>query len=162
VEVKDAEPDEETQRLLHKTIKKVTEDIESFGFNTAISAMMIFINHLAKQQVKPKALLEKFVLILSPFAPHITEELWEKLGHKEALACEPWPQFDEKLVQDKQVELAVQVNGRIKERIVVSAGADEDQIKQKALSCEKVVTAIAGREPRKIFVVKERLVNIVC
>jgi len=161
-EVKDAEADEETLRLLHKTIKKVTEDIESFAFNTAISAMMIFINHLAKQQARPRSLLEKFVLILSPFAPHIAEELWAKLGRKETLAYEPWPQFDEKLVQDKQVELAVQVNGKIKDRIVVSADTDEDQIKQKALSCEKVADAIAGREPRKIFVVKERLVNIVC
>jgi leucyl-tRNA synthetase len=162
LEVRDSDSDEETLRLLHKTIKKVTEDIESFAFNTAISAMMIFSNHLAKQQTRPKALLEKFVLILSPFAPHIAEELWEKLGHKETLAHEQWPGFDEKLVQDKQIELAVQVNGKIKDRIVVSADTDEDRIKQKALSCEKVAAAMAGREARKVFVVRERLVNIVC
>jgi leucyl-tRNA synthetase len=162
VEVKDAQPDEETLRLLHKTIKKVTGDIESFGFNTAISAMMIFSNHLARQLVRPISLIEKFVLILSPFAPHIAEELWEKLGHKETLTCEPWPKFDEKLVQDKQVELAVQVNGKIKDRIVVATDTDEEKIRQKALGCEKVIDAIAGKEPRKIIVIKSRLVNIVC
>ncbi len=161
-EVKDAEPDEETLRLLHKTVKKVTEDIGGFAFNTAISAMMIFNNHLAKQQVRPKALLEKFVLILSPFAPHIAEELWERLGHKGTLVYEPWPQFDEKLVKEKQVELAVQVNGRIKDRIVVAADSSEQEIEQLALRSEKVAAAIGGREPKKIFVVKERLVNIVC
>jgi leucyl-tRNA synthetase len=161
-EVKDAQPDEETLRLLHKTIKKVTEDIESFGFNTAISAMMIFINHLARQQVRPKSLLEKFVLILSPFAPHIAEELWAGLGREESLAYEPWPKFDAKLVQDKQVELAVQVNGKIRDRIVVAADTVEEQIRKKALSCEKVIAAMAGKEARKIIVIKSRLVNIVC
>ncbi len=161
-EIKTAEPDEETLRLLHKTVKKVTEDIESFGFNTAISAMMIFINHLAKQKVRPMSLIEKFVLILSPFAPHIAEELWEKLGHKESLTNEQWPQFDEKLVQDKQVELAVQVNGKIRDRIVVAADTDEEQIKQMALGCEKVITSMAGKKPKKIIVIKSRLVNIVC
>jgi leucyl-tRNA synthetase len=160
-EVKDTEPDEETLRLLHKAIKKVTEDIESFGFNTAISAMMIFINHLAKQKIRPKALLEKFILVLSPFAPHMAEELWARLGHKETLSCEEWPQFDEKLVKEKQIELAVQVNGKIRDRIVVAANTDEEQIKQKALGCEKVIASISGKEPKKIIVIKSRLVNIV-
>jgi len=161
-QVKEAEADEETLRLLNQTIKKVGDDIETFGFNTAISAMMIFVNHLNKQTVRPKAVIEKFVLILAPFAPHIAEELWEKLGHADSLAYEPWPEYDKELIKEKEIELAVQVNGKIKDRIVVAAEADEEQIKQKALACEKVIAAMAGKEPKKIIVIKSRLVNIVC
>jgi len=159
--VKQAEPDEQTLRLLHKTIKKVGDDIEGFNFNTAISAMMIFTNHLCKQAVRPKAVVEKFVQILAPFAPHIAEELWEKLGHKDTIAYEPWPQYNKALIKEKEIELAVQVNGKIKDRIVVPADADEQQIKEKALSTEKVVAAMVGKTPKKIIVIKSRLVNIV-
>jgi leucyl-tRNA synthetase len=160
-QVKEAEADEETLRLLNQTIKKVGDDIESFGFNTAISAMMIFVNHLNKQTVRPKAVIEKFVLILAPFAPHIAEELWEKLGHTDTLAYEPWPEYDKELIKEKEIELAVQVNGKIKDRIVVAAEADEEQIKQQALASEKVIAAMAGKSPKKIIVIKSRLVNIV-
>jgi len=159
--VKQAEPDEVTLRLLNQTIKKVGDDIEGFGFNTAISAMMIFVNHLSKQAVKPKLVVERFVLILAPFAPHIAEELWQKLGHSESLAYVAWPAYDEELVKEKEVELAVQVKGKIKDRIVVAADADEEQIKQKALASEKVAAAMQGKRARRIIVVKSRLVNIV-
>jgi len=159
--VKEAQPDEATLRLLHQTIKKVGDDIETFGFNTAISQMMIFINHLSKQSVRPKSVVEKFVLILAPFAPHIAEELWEKLGHKESLTYESWPEYDKELVKEKEIELAVQVNGKIKDRIIVAADADEEQIKQKALAGEKVKKALAEKKPKKIIVIKSRLVNIV-
>ena len=123
--------------------------------------MMIFVNHLSKLAIRPKSVVEKFVLILAPFAPHIAEELWARLGHSNTLAYEPWPKFDPKLAKDKVVELAVQVMGKIRDRIVVSADATEDQIKQKALSSEKVVAAMAGKEPKKVIVIKSRLVNIV-
>ena len=159
--VKEAQADETTLRLLNQTTKKVGDDIETFGFNTAISAMMIFVNHLGKQEVRPKSVVEKFVLILAPFAPHIAEELWEKLGHKESLTYENWPEYDKELIKEKELELAVQVNGKIKDRIVVSAETDEEQIKQKALACEKVIAAIAGKEPKKIIVVKPRIVSII-
>ncbi len=160
-EVRRTEPDEETLRLLHQTIKKVGGDIETFGFNTAISAMMILVNHLTKQSVRPVSVLEKLVLILAPFAPHVAEELWQRLGREQSLAYEPWPEYDEELTREKEIELAVQVNGKIKDRIVVSADADEDQIKQKALGNDKVSAAVAGKEPRKIIVIKSRLVNVV-
>jgi len=159
--VQQAEANEATLRLLNQTIKKVGDDIESFGFNTAISAMMILVNHLSRKKVRPKAVIEKLVLILAPFAPHIAEELWEKLGHSESLAYEQWPEYDKELIKEKEIELAVQVGGKIKDRIVVSADADEEYIKQKALSCEKVITAMAGKEPKKVIVIKSRLVNIV-
>ena len=160
-EVGGSDADEATLRLLDQTIKKVGDDIESFGFNTAISAMMIFVNHLGKQSIRPKSVIEKFILILAPFAPHIAEELWEKLGHKDTLVYEPWPQYDKELIKEKEIELAVQILGKIKDRIVVPADADEEQIKQKALSSEKVIAALAGKEPKKIIVIKSRLVNIV-
>ena len=159
--VKDALPDEATLRLLHQTIKKVGEDIETFGFNTAISAMMIFINHLGKQTIKPKSVVEQFVLILAPFAPHIAEELWQKLGHNDTLAYEPWPVYDKELVKEKEIELAVQVNGKIKDRIVVPADADEEQIKSQALGSAKVQIAMAGKEATKVIVVKPRIVSII-
>jgi leucyl-tRNA synthetase len=159
--VKESHADEVTLRLLNQTIKKVGDDIESFGFNTAISQMMIFINHLSKQEIRPKSIVEKFILVLAPFAPHIAEELWERLGHTESLAYESWPEYDKELIKEKEIELVVQVNGKIKDRIVVSTDADEEQIKQKALAGEKVKKALDGKEPKKIIVIKSRLVNIV-
>ncbi len=159
--LEDADADEKTSRLLHQTIKKVGDDIETFNFNTAISAMMIFVNHLNKEQVRPKSVVENFLLILAPFAPHIAEELWQRLGHDDTLACEPWPQYDKELIKEKEIELAVQVNGRVRDKIVVAADADEEQISKQALASERIAAAIAGRDPKKIIVVKSRLVNIV-
>jgi len=159
--VKESPADEVTLRLLNQTIKKVVDDIETFNFNTAISQMMIFINHLVKQDSKPKSVIEKFVLILSTFAPHIAEELWERLGHTNTLAYQPWPEYDRQLIKEKEVELVIQVNGKIKDRIIVSADADEEQIKQKALACAKVQKALGGKQPKKIIVIKSRMVNIV-
>ena len=159
--VKEADADEVTLRLLNQTIKKVGDDIERFGFNTAISAMMIFVNHLSKQSISPKTVVEKFLLILAHFAPHIAEELWQKLGNKKSLAYEQWPEYDKELIKEKEIELAVQINGKTKDRIVVAADMDEEQIIQKALSSKKVIAAMAGKSPKKIIVIKPRLVNIV-
>ena len=159
--VQDAIADEETNRILHQTIKKVTEDIEGFGFNTAISQMMIFVNHMSKQDIRSKDVLEKFILILSPFAPHLAEELWERLGHSATLAYIEWPTFDVERVKEKEIELAVQVLGKIKDKITVAADASEDEIKKMALASEKVQAALEGKTPKKIIVIKSRLVNIV-
>ena len=159
--VQDVDADDETLRLLHKTIKKVGEDIDNFGFNTAISAMMIFVNHLVKLQAKPKSAIEKFVLIIAPFAPHLAEDIWQKLGFKTSLAYEPWPVYDPHLIKETQIELAVQVKGKIKDKIVVDADASEEQITKIALSSEKVIAELQGKEPKKVIVIKSRLVNIV-
>ena len=159
--IKEADGDEQTLRLLNQTIKKVGDDIETFGFNTAISAMMIFLNHLSKQQIRPKSVIEKFVLVLSPFAPHIAEELWQKLGHTDTLAHENWPEYDKDLIKEKEIELAVQVNGKIKDRIIVSADADERQIETEALASVKVNAAMGGKPAKKIIVVKPRIVSII-
>ena len=159
--IKDVDADEETQKILHQTIKKVTLDIENFRFNTAISQMMIFVNHLSRLEAKPKKTIEAFVLIAAPFAPHIAEELWQRLGNKNTLAYEKWPKYDENLAKEKEIELAVQVLGKIKDKITVSIDADEEEIKQKALACPKVASAIEGKQIKKVIVIKSRLVNIV-
>jgi len=159
--VKEAQADEVTLRLLNQTIKKVGDDIEGFDFNTAISQMMIFINHLSKQAVRAKTVVEKFVLILAPLAPHIAEELWQRLGHTDSLTYEPWPEYDKELVKEKEVELAIQVNGKIKDRIVVAADTDEKQIETEALANEKVQAAMAGKPAKKVIVRKPRIVSII-
>ena len=159
--VQNAPADEETARLLHQTIKKVGGDIEGFAFNTAISQMMIFINHLARQDVRPRSIVEPFVQVLAPFAPHVAEELWQRLGHNDTLAYSSWPAFDAEFCKEKEIELAVQVLGKIKDKIVVPADADEATIQQKALASEKVQAALEGKTPKKIIVIKSRLVNIV-
>jgi leucyl-tRNA synthetase len=123
--------------------------------------MMVFINHLARLEVRPRSVMEPFVLLLAPFAPHAAEELWQRLGHAESLAYEPWPQYDEEFAKEKQLELAVQINGKVKDRIMVPVEMDEEQIKAQALAGEKIIAALAGKTPKKVIVVKGRLVSIV-
>ena len=159
--IQETPADEPTERILHQTIKKVTEDIDGFSFNTAISQMMIFINHMSKLKTRPKAAMEQFVLILSPLAPHLCEELWQRLGHTDSLAYAEWPSFDIDKTKEKEIELAVQIRGKIKDKITIAAGATEEAIQEMALASEKVQAALAGKEPKKIIVIKSRLVNIV-
>ena len=159
--IRDIEPDEESLRILHKTIKKVTGDIETMGFNTAVSAMMIFVNEMLNRPVKPKSVMEQFVLILSPLAPHICEELWSRLGHANTLAYEPWPTFDANLVQDVEIEVPIQINGKVRSRLQVPADIDEEHLKQQALADEKIRQLIGEQKVRKIIVARKRLVNIV-
>src|SRR5207302_9594414 len=112
--VQDVEPDKETRRILHQTVKRVTEDLDKMSFNTAIAAMMEFTNHLTPQTVRPRSVLKTFVLLLSPFAPHLGEELWHALGETDTLAYEPWPTYDEALLKADEVEVPVQINGKLR------------------------------------------------
>jgi leucyl-tRNA synthetase len=156
------EADEDTTRLLHQTIKKVTNDIDHYAFNTAISQMMIFTNHISKMDKRPKEAIKQFVLLLAPFAPHICEELWQLLGGTgQTLACAPWPVYVEELTKESEVEIAVQVKGKIKDRVMVSPDATDEQMQTKALESQKVQAAINGTPVRKVIVVKGRLVNII-
>src|SRR5262249_13920415 len=144
--VQDVAPERETLRALHRTIQKVTEDLDGMRFNTAISAMMEFSNHLTPLKVRPRQALEPFVLILAPFAPHLAEELWCALGHKESLAYEPWPKFDPDLVKAEEVEIPIQVNGKLRGKITVPAGTSEDRIKELALADEKIKAFIGDKK----------------
>jgi leucyl-tRNA synthetase len=143
--VQDAEPDEQTQRLLHKTVQEVTEDLEEMAFNTAIAHMIVFVNEMTKATVRPKSVLRTFVLLLSPFAPHIAEELWQRLLGSDwtgSLAYEPWPTFDQTLVQEEQIDVPVQVNGKLRSRVRLPADADEQAARTAALADGKVQQTI--------------------
>src|SRR5262249_51496397 len=136
--VQDVPPDRETLRKLHQTIQRVTADLDGMAFNTAIAAMMEFANHLTKQTARPRSVLNTFVLLLSPFAPHLAEELWQTLGQKDTLAYEPWPKFDPALTKADAIEVPVQVNGKVRSKVTVPADSDEAALKQAALADEKI------------------------
>ncbi|MDD5728281.1 MAG: class I tRNA ligase family protein [Victivallales bacterium] len=160
-ELTDDALNEEQLRVLHATVKKVGEDLETFGFNTAISQMMIFVNEFSKSDKLPRRAAEVFVKLLSPFAPHITEEMWEYLGHGNTIAYESWPEYKEKYLQVAEAEILVQVLGRPKARIMMPANADNEKMRSLALENAEVQAAVAGKTVRKVICVPGRLVNIV-
>jgi leucyl-tRNA synthetase len=151
----------QARRELHKTIAKVTADIEALRFNTAIARMMECLNALRKEQSLPKAVAEKFVLILSPFAPHVAEELWQRLGHTQSIALESWPTYDAALVVDDTVTMGVQVNGKLRATITLPKGTDQKSAEAAALAEEGVIRALEGKTPRKVIVVPDKIVNVV-
>ncbi|KKL16602.1 hypothetical protein LCGC14_2493910, partial [marine sediment metagenome] len=153
--------DEQVERALHKTIKKVSGDIEAMKFNTAISAMMEVVNAVYRAETISRGQAERLVLVAAPFAPHLCEELWSVLGHEESLAYEPWPQYDEAMIAEDTVELAVQVNGKVRGRITVPADAAEQAVIDAALADPAVSGAIEGKQIVKQIVVPGRLVNLV-
>ncbi|MDD3820445.1 MAG: leucine--tRNA ligase [Spirochaetales bacterium] len=184
----DVEPSAELTKLLHKTIKKVTHDTDTLNFNTAISQMMIFLNEISRLEQIPRKLWEPFVLLLSPYAPHLGEELWEKLclsksgatrgsgGNGEAgrgigaggpafkgpsVSKAHWPAYDEALTLDEEKEIVVQVNGKIRDKLVLPAGSAEDVLREKALASAKVQEWTDGKTIAKLIVVRDKLVNIV-
>ena len=148
-------------KIYHQTVKKVTDDFETLNFNTAISQMMIFINAVYKEDVFPKEYAESFVKLLNPVAPHITEELWEMLGHNNTIAFEAWPTYDESKIVDDKKEIAVQVNGKVRATITIDIDEDESSIKEKALKEGNVLKHIEGKSIVKVIVIKGKIVNIV-
>ncbi len=159
--VQDVPMEPEHLRVLHRTIKAVTEDIEQMAFNTAIARMMEFTNYFTRVEPRPKQAMEQFVLLLSPFAPHIAEELWQILGHAHTLAYEPWPQYDEALIREQTIEVPVQINGKLRGRITVPADADEQTHRQAAQNDPRIGQLLAGKTIVKAIVVPGRMVNFV-
>jgi leucyl-tRNA synthetase len=157
--IQDVEPTDDQLRILHKTIKAVTEDVEKLSFNTAISRMMEFTNELSGQDVRPRAILEPFVLLLSPFAPHLAEELWQLLGHDESLAYAEWPKYDESKLVETEVEIPVQIKGKVRGRVKVSPDADQETMIAAAKSV--VADQLEGKEIIKTIAVPGRMVNFV-
>jgi leucyl-tRNA synthetase len=150
----------EIEKLINRTIKKVTEDVDALAFNTAIAAMMSFSNEIAKVEKKPKAVMEKFALLLAPFAPHMAEELWQNMGHSKPLAGETWPSFDASLIEDDTIEIPIMVNGKVKSKLVIPAAADEAFVEKEVMKDPKVAEAIAGKPikqkkyvPKKIYTI---------
>lgn len=148
-------------RVYHQTVKKVTEDFEALRFNTAISQMMVFVNEAYKTDALPFNYIEGFVQLLAPIAPHMAEELWEKLGHKESLTYAVWPTFDEKFLVEDEIEVIFQVNGKLKAKAIVAKDVQKAEMEEIALADETVKEAIAGKTIRKVVVVPGKLVNIV-
>jgi leucyl-tRNA synthetase len=158
--VKDVPLPPEVNKLLHRTIDKVRADTEALRFNTAIAQMMIFVNEMTKLDVRPRAALEAFGLCLAPYAPHLAEEIHERLGHAGGLTRASFPEADPKWLVDDTIEVAVQVNGKVRDRIVVPADVTEDTVREAALASDKVLAAIGGKEIKKFLYVKGRLVTI--
>ena len=158
--IKDEE-NKKLEKIYHQTVKKVTNDYETLNFNTAISQMMIFINAVSKESILPKEYAEGFIKLLNPVAPFITEEIWEKLGHNKTIANEPWPEYMEDKCIEENIEIGVQVNGKLRASIKIVLDEEEDSVKEKALAEENVKKHIDGKEVVKIIVIKNKIVNIV-
>ncbi len=148
-------------RALHKTIKKVTDDTASLDFNTAISQMMIFVNELSKRESFPASVWMAFVKILSPYAPHLGEELWQKLGFAKTIAYESWPGYDAAYCVDDSCTVVVQVNGKIRDKLETAVGTGKDELERMALASAGAVKFMEGKAPKKVIVVQDKLVNIV-
>ena len=164
--IKEVDPDKAQQKVAHATTKKVTEDIESFSFNTAISQMMIFVNAFTGAETIPLTSMRAFLVLLSPFAPHIASELWEKLSAKFTdargdITEQPWPTYDEQLLVEDEVEVVLQINGKLRDRMKMSISATDEEMKTAALLTPAIQTRIAGKTLRKVIVVPKKLVNIV-
>jgi leucyl-tRNA synthetase len=157
----DRPPTPEENRELHKTIGVVTSHIHGLAFNTAISRMMEFTNYFTTASERPRCVMEQFVLLLSPFAPHIAEELWQALGHKQSLAHEPWPEFNPAYAKEDTVEIPVQINGKVRSKVMVPADADSATIEKTARADARITELLAGAQIIKVVVVPRRLVNFV-
>ncbi|MEK6153258.1 leucine--tRNA ligase [Flavobacteriaceae bacterium 3-367] len=159
--VVDTEPTKENLKTLHKTIKKVAEDIENFSFNTSVSTFMICVNELAAQKCASKAILEPLAILVSPYAPHIAEELWEKLGHTGSIAKVPFPEFEEKYLVENSKEYPISFNGKMRFTMELSLDLGKEEIEAAVLANEKTQQQLQGRTPKKVIVVPGKIVNIV-
>ena len=155
------EPNENQLRLLHRTIKKVTQDTESLSFNTAISAMMIFINEASNWETLPRSVWSVFVQLIAPYAPHLAEELWSRLGNSPSVTFVPWPTWDEKYCVDDELTIVVQVNSKNRAEFTALRGSTNDELTQKALEIPKIKDILGSSSPKRVIVVPDKLVNIV-
>jgi leucyl-tRNA synthetase len=164
--IQDVARDKSQLKLVHATIKKVTEDIESLSFNTAISQMMVFVNAFTNAEKIPVTAMRMLLVLLNPFAPHLTSELWEALGTKfphdvRDIAQQTWPDYDEAVLVEDEVEIVVQINGKMRARLKVATNADKETLKKAALAVPKIAESIAGQDIRKAVIVPNKLVNFV-
>ncbi len=159
--IKNLPPTTDFERVYHQTVKKVGNDIGALRFNTAISQLMIFVNEAMKLEEKPRRELERFLLLLSPFAPHIAEELWQRLGHASSLAYEPWPGYEEAKTIEQTVEVVFQVNGKVRSKAQVALNTAEGELEQMALNDNHIKRHVDGKHIARTVVVKNKLVNFV-
>ena len=159
--VNDVEPTKDNLKTLHKTIKKVAEDIENFSFNTSVSTFMIAINELTAQKCTSKDILEPLLVLISPYAPHIAEELWSQLGNTESISTTPFPEFDESHLVESSKEYPISFNGKMRFTMELSLDLSKDEIEAAVMANEKTIAQLDGRTPKKVIVVPGKIVNIV-
>jgi leucyl-tRNA synthetase len=147
--------------MLHQTIRKVGEDVEALKFNTAIAQMMVFVNEVTPLANRPRTLLEPFVRVIAPFAPHLAEELWQRLGNPDTLAYAPWPTYDPALCVEDTVTVAIQVNGKLRATLDLPRGAEQAAVQEAALADERVRKHVEAGAIRKVIHVKDKLLNVV-
>lgn len=157
----DEKPSPELEKLIHKTIKKVTSDIERMKFNTAIAALMTYVNEVYRAGKVNRDDFGKFLILLNPTAPHITEELWQICGFKGVLSKQAWPRFDEEKTIDDEIEIVIQINGRVKKKAVISASLSKEEMQEAAMQDSEIKELIAGKDVVKVIAVSGKLVNIV-
>ncbi|MFH1859266.1 MAG: class I tRNA ligase family protein, partial [Patescibacteria group bacterium] len=151
----------DNETLLHKTIKKVSEDIQSLDYNTAISAMMILVSDMEKRGGVSKNAYSTLLQLLAPFAPHISEELWNELGNKKSIFLEKWPKYDETKIKTDTVTIVIQINGKVRDRITISADTEEKQIIDIALARSITQNFIGAKKIQRTIYIKNKLINIV-
>jgi len=159
--VTDSDPSKESLKTLHKTIKKVEEDITNFSFNTSVSTFMICVNELATQKCNSRDILSPLAILIAPYAPHIAEELWEKLGNTTSVAFAPYPMYDESYLVERSKEYPISFNGKMRFTLELSLDLTKEEIEKTVMSHEKTITQLAGRAPKKVIVVPGKIVNIV-
>ena len=161
IKVTDTEASKDSLKTLHKTIKKVQEDIENFSFNTSVSTFMIAVNELSAQKCTSRAVLESLIVLVSPYAPHIAEELYSKLGHSKSISTAPFPKFDASHLVESSKEYPVSFNGKMRFKLELPMDFSKDQIEEAVMAHEKTKQQLAGREPKKVIVVPGKIINIV-
>ena len=152
---------EKLKRLVHRTIKSVSEDIENLKFNTAVSALMALVNEMEKELILDIESWKLFLQLLAPFAPHLAEELWADLGYKKSIFLEKWPRYDKKIIEEETVTIVVQINGKVRDEFVFEVNASEERVKELALSREKVKKWIGDKEIKKVIYVPKKIINFV-
>lgn len=160
-EVSDEEPTKEEYKVLHTLIKKVISDIDQFSFNTSVSSFMIAVNEFQKLKTNKRKILEALAIVVSPYAPHISEELWQGLGHKNSIEFEKFPEFEEKYLVEDEIEYPVSFNGKMRFKLTLPADLSAPQIEELALKDERVLQQLAGNNPKKIIIVPKKIINIV-
>jgi leucyl-tRNA synthetase len=159
--VSDVEASREELKVLHKTIKKIEQDIENFSFNTSVSEFMICVNELGAMKCNKRSILEPLVLILSPYAPHIAEEIWEKLGYKETILNASFPAYNEEYLKENSFEYPISINGKVRAKMEFALDMPKEDIEKIVLAADAVVKWTEGKPPKKVIVVPGRIVNVV-
>jgi leucyl-tRNA synthetase len=159
--VTDEAPTKDNLKTLHKTIKKVADDIENFSFNTSVSQFMICVNELSSQKCRSRAILEPLAIVISPYAPHIAEELWSVLGHEGSIALVPFPEFEPKHLVESEKEYPVSFNGKMRFTITLPLDLTKEKIEEIVMKDERTLRQLEGRTPNKVIIVPGKIINLV-